>query len=77
MVKIRIENETKEEKFKRIATLRANRILEDLRLLGNCSNTSAYSYSEEDVRKIFGAVETEVRRIKTMFDKKKRREIEL
>lgn len=77
MVKIRVENESKREKFKRIATLRANRVLDDIRLLGNCSNTSTYKFSEDDIRIIFTAIESEIKRVKIMFEKKRRRKIEL
>ena len=71
MVKPRIDGETKEEKFKRIATARTLRILNDLRLLGNCSNTSIYSYTQKDVNKIFSAIEKELKRVKAMFNKPK------
>jgi hypothetical protein len=67
MVKPRVENETKEKKFKRIAASRTNRILNDLRLLGNCSNRSIYSYSKEEVDKIFSALHRELRRVRTRF----------
>jgi len=71
MVKPKIDNETKEQKFKRIATARTLRILEDLRLLGNCANTSTYSYTQEEVSKIFSTIEKEIKRIKALFDKPK------
>ena len=71
MVKMKVDNETKEEKFKRIATARTLRVLEDLRLLGNCANTSTYSYTKEEVNKIFGTIEKEIKRIKALFDKPK------
>jgi hypothetical protein len=71
MVKPKVDGETKEEKFKRIAAARTLRILENLRLLGNCSNTGSYSYSKEDVNKIFSTIEKEVKRVKAMFDKPK------
>ena len=77
MVKMKIDNESKEQKFKRIATARANRILEDLRLLGNCSNTSSYIYSEEEVKKIFSVIDAEIKRVKLMFERKKKRRIQL
>jgi len=77
MVKIKIENESKREKFKRIASSRANRILDDLRLLGNCSNISSYDYTEEDIKKIFNTIDLEYRRVKLMFETKKRRKIQL
>ena len=77
MPKLKIEDESKRDRFKRIASFRTNRILDDLRLLGNCSNTSAYSYSNEDLRKIFGAIDAEVKRVRSLFISKKRRKIEL
>jgi len=72
MVKPKIENETKEQKFKRIATARTQRILEDLRLLGNCANSNNYDYSEEEINKIFSTIEQELKRVKNLFNKPKR-----
>ena len=69
MVKLRVEGETKEAKFKRIAAARTRRILRDLRLLGNCSNTSTYSYDVKDVNTIFSTIEKEVKRVKSLFNK--------
>jgi hypothetical protein len=71
MVKPKVERETKNAKFKRIASGRTSRILEDLRLLGNCANTSNYAYTEVDVVKIFSAIEKELKRTKTLFNKPK------
>ena len=39
----------KKERFKRIAENRTNKIIDLIRLLGNCSNTSNYSYTDEEV----------------------------
>ena len=69
MPKVSVKNETKEERFKRIATARTLRLLDDLRLLGNCANVSTYSYSEDDTDKIFSTIEKEVKRVKALFDK--------
>ncbi len=60
--------ETKNEKFIRIAESRTNKILEMVRLLGNCSNKAVYDYSRDDIFKIFGAIETELKAAKTKFD---------
>ena len=49
----------KEENFKRLAENRTNKIIDMLHLLGNLSNTSNYSYSEEQVKTIFSAIEQE------------------
>lgn len=67
MAKPRIENETKEEKFKRIVSLRTQKALDALRSIGKCSNKSIYSYSETDIRKIFSAIEEEIRNVKNLF----------
>jgi len=71
MVKPKVERETKNAKFKRIASGRTSRILEDIRLLGNCANTSNYTYTEVDVVKIFSAIEKELKRTKSLFNKPK------
>jgi len=70
-------NETKEEKFKRIASSRTQRIIDNLRLLGNCSNRAVYSYSEKDIRKIFNAIDQEMKHIKVLFNQRKNKEFRL
>ena len=61
--------ETKREKFVRLAEARTNKIIDMLQLLGNCSNTSAYDYTQQDVEKIFGAIEDELKEAKKKFNK--------
>lgn len=63
------ERETKREKFVRLAEARTNKIIDMLQLLGNCSNSSAYNYSQEDVDKIFSAIESEVKEARKKFNK--------
>lgn len=60
-------NETKRERFVRIAEARTNKILGMMRLLGNCSSKGNYEYTEEDIRKIFGALERELKNTKNKF----------
>ena len=43
--------ETKEQRFKRIASKRTENVLEALRRLGNCSNRGIYGFSNEDINK--------------------------
>lgn len=59
--------ETKREKFVKLTELRTNKIIDTLRLLGNCSNNYMYEYSDEDVDKIFTAIEKEVSDCKKKF----------
>lgn len=60
--------ESKKDKFVRIAEARTNKIIDMIRLLGNCSNKASYEYSKEDVRKIFIAIENELKAAKAKFD---------
>ncbi len=60
-------NETPEERFKRLATSRTNAVLDKLRILGNLSNRQLYVYSEEDVEKIFSAINKEVKTVRAKF----------
>lgn len=63
------ENE-KIERFKRVAESRTNRIIDQVRLLGNCANRSNYEYSDEDIKKIFAAIEAELKETKQKFQAK-------
>ena len=59
--------ETKRERFVRLAEARTNKILDMLRLLGNCSSKSNYDYTDEDVKQIFAALEKELKNTKNRF----------
>ena len=61
--------ESKHEKFVRLAESRTNKINDTLQLLGNCANTSFYEYTQDDVEQIFQAIEIEVREAKRKFSK--------
>ena len=63
------ENESKRERFVRLAEARTNKIIDMIQLLGNCSNSSVYEYTQQDVDQIFSAIETEVREAKKKFAK--------
>ena len=66
--------EEKRERFKRVAENRTNRIIESIRLLGNCSNRSNYEYSDEDVAKIFSAIEKELKQAKLKYQTKEKKQ---
>lgn len=61
--------ETKREKFVRIAEARTNKIINMIQLLGNCSNRSLYEYSQKDVNKIFNTIQTELDEAKKRYSK--------
>lgn len=57
----------KRERFVKIAENRTNKIIDMIKLLGNCSNKNNYSYTEEDVKQIFSAIDQELKITKTKF----------
>jgi hypothetical protein len=60
-------NETPEERFKRLATSRTNAVFDKLRILGNLSNRQLYSYTDEDLDKIFSAINKEIKMVRAKF----------
>lgn len=60
--------ESKRERFVRLAEARTNKIIDMVKLLGNCSVTTNYEYTEDDVKKIFGAIEHELKNAKAKFN---------
>ncbi len=67
----------KRERFKRLATQRTNIVLKRLKVLGNCSNRSAYNYTEEEINKIFSEIEHKVKETKAKFHFPKNKEFKL
>jgi uncharacterized FlaG/YvyC family protein len=76
-MKIINKNETPEARFKRIATLRTNAVLDKLRVLGNLSNRQVYSYSEEDIDKIFSSINKKVKEVRAKFNFQKQEKFTL
>ncbi len=72
-----MEKTDKRERFKRLGAQRTNLVLQRLKVLGNCSNRSAYDYTEEEVNKIFSEIERRVREIKAKFHFPKDKEFRL
>jgi hypothetical protein len=62
-----MDNINKKDRFKRLATSRTTEVLKRLQVLSNCSNRSAYDYSEEEINKIFSTIERAVRDSKAKF----------
>lgn len=70
-------SENKHTKFRRLAKLRGERVLKDLRLVGNLSNRNNYDYTEAEVRALFSAIEDELKLAKVGFLRNKERGINL
>jgi hypothetical protein len=58
------------QKFVELAEKRVNRALKDIKLIGNLSNRSNYTYTNEDAKKIFKALQNALTELKARFDRK-------
>lgn len=59
--------ENSEDKFVRIAEKRVNNAIKSIRLIGNLSNRSNYSYTEKDIEVIFLALSKELKMCQERF----------
>jgi hypothetical protein len=57
----------KRRKFIELAEARVNRAIKDIRLIGNLSNRAAYSFTDEDTKKMFRALVKEIEIAKARF----------
>lgn len=69
----------KRERFVRVAESRTNKIIEMIRLLGNCANKSNYEYDEKDIARIYDAIKKELSDSQAKFhiSNKKNKEFKL
>ena len=65
------KNESKQDKFKRLASQRTNEVIKKLQILGNCANRGIYEYSKEDIAKIFNTIEKVTREERLKFSYRK------
>lgn len=60
--------ETKNERFKRLAESRGNRLIREISLLGNLANRKNYSFSQEEVERLFQPIQRELDEVRALFD---------
>ena len=65
--------ETRRQRFKRLATKRVNKTLTQVRVLGNLANRSYYEYNEIDVKKMFKAIDAQLKITKNKFSGRRSR----
>ena len=63
--------ESKIDRFRRVAEARVNKIIKMIRLLGNCSETGVYEYTDAQVEYIFSALQSELKMPSTILTKKR------
>lgn len=61
------KSESRKDKFVRLAEKRTQRAIESVRLLGNLSNRSNYEFLDSDVKKIFKALDDELKLAREKF----------
>ncbi len=55
----------KQKKFKELAEIRVNRVINDLKLVGNLGNKSRYESSNEDRKKIINTIKNSVKEMES------------
>lgn len=61
-------NESKHQRFRRLAQARGDRLIKEISLLGNLSNRKNYDFESEDVERLFAPIEDELRECRAKFD---------
>ena len=59
---------TKRDRFKNVAGRRVQKVLDDIDSLSKCANKSTYEYSDEEVRKMFRAINEKLTLLKAAFN---------
>ena len=59
--------ETKENRFKRIAEKRVQRVLDSIRGLSQCSNKRMYEWEDSQLETIWSAIDKELKKCKDSF----------
>ncbi|WP_296203618.1 hypothetical protein [Psychrobacter sp. UBA3962] len=55
------------DRFERVASKRVERVINDIRLLSNCSNTNNYEYTSSDVDKMLKAIKEELKLLEAAY----------
>ncbi len=63
-------SEPKADRFKRLAEKRVNRVIRDMRLVGNLANRNNYAYTPEQVGRILAALKKELGELRDKFERK-------
>ena len=66
--KIIMADETRNERFRRLAATRGDRLIREISLLGNLANRKNYDYSPEEVDELFRPIEVELQEVRALFD---------
>lgn len=62
-----MEKPIRRKRFENVAGKRVLAIIEKITILGNCSNKNNYDYNEQDIKKMFNAIKTELKNTEYRF----------
>ena len=71
------DGESREEKFCRLANRRVNHILHETKVLGNLANRNNYSYTDEQVARIFDVIQGSIDDTQALFKRGRKPEFHL
>jgi len=60
--------ESRNERFRRLAATRGDRLIREIALLGNLANQKNYEYTMAEVEELFSPIEDELREVRALFD---------
>ncbi|GAB3619916.1 hypothetical protein GCM10027417_11770 [Glutamicibacter endophyticus] len=63
-----MSRETRNERFRRLAATRGDRLIREISLLGNLANKKNYDYTREEVDALFHPIESELKEVRALFD---------
>ena len=63
-----MRGETKEQRFTRIAENRVQRVLDSIKTLSQCANKRMYRWNEDQLTKIWRAIEQELKKCRERFE---------
>ena len=67
--KVKKMRSKKRERFEKVASKRVQKIIDFIKLLGNCSNKNNYEYTEQDVDLMFKEINRTLKETKVLYDK--------
>lgn len=63
-----MKGKSKEERFKRVAEKRVQRVLDSLRGLSHCSNKRMYQWNDQQLKRIWLAIDKELKKCKESYE---------
>ena len=72
-----MKGETKQDRFKRIAQKRVQRVLDSLKSLSQCSNKRMYEWSDDQLSKIWSAIDNELKNCQNSYENARPQEFKL